>query len=210
MIHETILGQIRCPKCGITYPTCYTKGCPYCESDKYFDFTDLIIDMTKKPTTIYIAPERPDNPADCDYSIFLGGTIEGGIGIDWQKDLSRQLKTVLPSDKRINVYNPRRPHWDQNATVGERINQIKWEHYYLDRSDIIVMNILGDSKSPISLMELGMYANQDSLIVFCPKSFYRYENVLCVCQKYDIPLYDTNDINVITEKVLERLNLIST
>ena len=202
---DIILGQIECPKCGMTYSTSCTDGCPYCNADEYFNLDNFINDSK---VSFYVAPGRPDNPADTDYSIFLGGTIEGGTGIDWQKDLSRQLKTALPSDKRINVYNPRRPHWDQNATVVERINQIKWEHYYLDRSDIIVMNILGDSKSPISLMELGMYANQDSLLVFCPKSFYRYENVLYVCQKYDIPLYDTNGINVITEKVLERLKLL--
>lgn len=161
----------------------------------------------QKSIAFYTAPERPDNPAKCDYSIFLGGTIEGGTGIDWQKDLTQRLKEVLPADKYINVYNPRRPHWDQNAGVTERINQIKWEHYYLDRSNIIVMNLIKDSKSPISLMEIGMYAAYDQLIVFCPKSFYRYENVLCVCQKYDIPLYDTNDVNVIAEKVLERMNL---
>lgn len=185
----------------MTFPTCYYKGCPICDSEKYFK------DMIQKSITFYTAPERPNNPTDCDYSIFLGGTIEGGTGIDWQKDLTQRLKEVLPAGKRINIYNPRRPHWDQNADVAERINQIKWEHYYLDRSNIIVMNLIEDSKSPISLMEIGMYAAYDQLIVFCPKSFYRYENVLCVCQKYDIPLYDTNDVNVIAEKVLERMNL---
>lgn len=163
--------------------------------------------MIEKKRTFYTAPEMPDDPAVCDQAIFLGGTIEGGTGVDWQKELSKILREVLPADVDINVYNPRRPHWDQNCDVGERINQIKWEHYYLDRSDIIVMNILEDSKSPISLMEVGMYADSDKLLIFCPKSFYRYENVLCVCQKYDIPLYDTNDVNVIAEKVVERIKL---
>lgn len=207
MIEEdVILGQIRCPDCGMTCSTCYVNGCPYCNAEKYFNISSNLI--ARSEVSFYTSPERPDDPADCECSIFLGGTIEGGAGIDWQKDLSKRLGEILPPNKRINVYNPRRYHWDQNTNVGERINQIKWEHYYLDRSDIIVMNILGDSKSPISLMEIGMYADQDSLLVFCPKSFYRYENVFCVCEKYGIPLYDTNDINVIAEKVLERTKLI--
>ena len=201
---DVILGQITCPKCGVTYSTGDIE-CPICNFSKHFP-TDLL-NMTEKKRTFYTAPERPDNPADCDYAIFLGGTIEGGTGVDWQKELSTLLKEVLPNDVNINVYNPRRPHWDQNCDVNERINQIKWEHYYLDRSNIIVMNLMEDSKSPISLMEIGMCANSGNLLVFCPKSFYRYENIYCVCRKYGIPLYDTNNVNVIAEKVIERMNL---
>lgn len=158
----------------------------------------------------YTAPEWADDASQHNLSIFLGGTIESGTSDDWQKKLSERLKEIWPPDMDINVFNPRRTIWDQNSSVIDRINQIKWEHYHLDRSEIIVMNILEDSKSPISLMEIGMYADSGNLLVFCPKSFYRYENVLCVCQKYDIPLYDTNDVDVIAKRIIEgvKLNLL--
>lgn len=202
---------MKCPNCGAERGTdlgqCICGYNPRTGKVEESPLSKILSKTLTKGNKFYTAPERPDNPAECDCSIFLGGTIENGTSTDWQNDLIQRLKEILPLGESINVYNPRRSHWDQNADVNERINQIQWEHYYLDRSDIIVINILEDSKSPISLMEIGMYADSDRLLVFCPKSFYRYENVLCVCQKYDIPLYDTNDVNVIAQKVLDRIKL---
>ena len=63
------------------------------------------------------------------------------------------------------------------------------------------MNILANSKSPISLMEIGLFAKEGKLMVFCPKTFYRYDNVRVVCNRYNVPLYATNNIPFITEKV---------
>ena len=68
------------------------------------------------------------------------------------------------------------------------------------------MNILGNSKSPISLMELGLFAKEHKVIVFCPPTFYRFDNVKMVCKRYNVPLYDTNDILVIKNKILEHAN----
>jgi hypothetical protein len=69
------------------------------------------------------------------------------------------------------------------------------------------MNILGNSKSPISLMEIGLFAKEHKLIVFCNPNFYRYDNVRIVCERYKVPLYDTNDILVIKNKVLQFANM---
>ena len=55
------------------------------------------------------------------------------------------------------------------------------------------MNILPDSKSPITLLEFGMFAKSGKLIVCCPKEFYRYGNIQVVCYKYNIPLFDDID-----------------
>ena len=40
-------------------------------------------------------------------------------------------------------------------------------------------------------MEIGLYANSGKLVVVCPKEFYRYDNVRIVCEKYNIPLYNS-------------------
>lgn len=71
----------------------------------------------------------------------------------------------------------------------------------MEKADLIVMNILADSKSPISLMEIGLFARTNKLIVFCPKTFYRYDNVRVVCQRFGIPLYNTNNIPYMAQKV---------
>ena len=71
-----------------------------------------------------------------------------------------------------------------------------------------MMNILPTSKSPISLLELGLYARSShKLIVFCNPNFYRFNNVKQVCKMYNVPLYETNDILVIRNKILERANV---
>lgn len=134
--------------------------------------------------------------------LFLGGTIDNGNSENWQKTLIDALNgvdTVHP----IMVYNPRRDEWPSQGDKAEISRQIKWELHHLELSNLIVMNILGDSKSPISLMEIGLFAKDNKLIVFCPKEFYRFENVMEVCERYRIPLYTTNDISMIRDKVLE-------
>jgi hypothetical protein len=60
----------------------------------------------------------------------------------------------------------------------------------LEEVDIIFMNILPESKSPITLLELGLHAAMGNLIVCCPDGFYRKGNVEIVCHRYGIPLYN--------------------
>lgn len=159
---------------------------------------------------VFTPPYDYDNGKNIGYDViplkvFLGGTIDNGKSIDWQKTLIGELNscdTVHP----IIVYNPRREDWPDSNDNNEIEKQINWELYHLERADLIVMNILGSSKSPISLMELGLFARTGKLIVFCNPNFYRYDNVRIVCRAYNIPLYNTNDILVIKNKVLERAN----
>ena len=56
-------------------------------------------------------------------------------------------------------------------------------------------------------MEIGLFAKEHKLIVFCNSNFYRYDNVRIVCERYKVPLYDTNDILVIKNKVLQFANM---
>jgi hypothetical protein len=138
-------------------------------------------------------------------NLFLAGTIDNGDSLEWGKALIGELDscdTVRP----IMIYNPRRDEWNANASKDEMDKQINWELYHLERADLIVMNILPNSKSPISLLELGLFARQSKMIVFCNENFYRYDNVRVVCESYGVPLYNTNDVLVIKNKVLEYAN----
>ena len=126
-------------------------------------------------------------------SVFLAGTIDNGDSSNWQEDLINKCK-----DLNVTFFNPRRKEWIQNPTSEDMEYQIKWEQEHLDSADIIIMCLLDNSKSPISLLELGLYAQSGKLLVFCNKAFYRYDNVRLTCQKYNIPLYPY-DLNLIKD-----------
>jgi hypothetical protein len=50
-----------------------------------------------------------------------------------------------------------------------------------------------NTKSPISLLELGLFASSKKLIVCCPDGFWRKGNVRIVCELYNIPLFNDYD-----------------
>lgn len=126
-------------------------------------------------------------------SIFLAGTIDMGNSIDWQTAVVNRFQTaaeyiIWP----IVIYNPRRDDWDstwvQDPMPGTKFNeQVNWELKNIDDSDIIFFNFLPDSKSPITLLELGLALNnrtEKKLIICCPKEFYRYGNVRLTVNRY--------------------------
>lgn len=124
-------------------------------------------------------------------TVFLAGTIDNGDSSNWQEDLIKNCQ-----DLNITFFNPRRKEWAPNPTREEMEYQIKWEQQHLDMADLIIMCLLDNSKSPISLLELGLYAQSKKIIVFCNSAFYRWDNVRLTCEKYEIPLYHF-DLNTI-------------
>ena len=134
------------------------------------------------------------------FRIFLAGTIDNGDSTDWQQELINTINGV-ELRRPTSIYNPRRKEWPSSDDHREIDRQIEWELSHLEKADLIVMNILANSKSPISLMELGLFAKEGRLMVFCPKTFYRYDNVRNVCRRYGVPLHTTNNISYIAEKV---------
>jgi hypothetical protein len=112
-----------------------------------------------------------------------------GSSVDWQT-----ATQALLSDCEVTFFNPRRDEWDssweQRATNPEFNAQVNWEMDKLEDADIIFMNILPESKSPITLLELGLHAEEANLIVCCPDGFYRKGNVEIVCHRKNIPLFN--------------------
>lgn len=134
-------------------------------------------------------------------SVFLAGTIDNGDSSNWQEELIEKCKNL-----DVTFYNPRRKEWTLNPTSEEMEYQIKWEQEHLDRADLIIMFLLDGSKSPISLLELGLYAQSKKIFVFCNPAFYRWENVRLTCDKYGIPLLRTNldDAKLIIENEITK------
>ena len=63
----------------------------------------------------------------------------------------------------------------------------------LEKADLIIMNILASSKSPITLLEMGLFMRSGKLRVICEPGFYRYDNVRLTCARYGVPLYQNMD-----------------
>jgi hypothetical protein len=130
---------------------------------------------------------------DTEYTnVFLAGSIEMGVAEHWQKRVIDAL-----SDKPIRFLNPRRDDWDSNLKQdihnGEFVEQVVWELISLEQSHLVIMYFDPNTKSPISLLELGLHAREQKLIVLCPEGFWRKGNVDVVCEYYGINQVDTFD-----------------
>lgn len=161
--------------------------------------------------SIFSPPDLWDSETPCvlgrgPFRVFLGGSIDMGNSTDWQQELINTINGV-ELRRPTSIYNPRRKEWPSSDDHREIDRQIEWELSHLEKADLIVMNILANSKSPISLMELGLFAREGRLMVFCPKSFYRFDNVRNVCKRYGVPLHTTNNIPYIAERVRNRIGV---
>ena len=68
----------------------------------------------------------------------------------------------------------------------------------LDAADIVIMYLAPGTMSPVSMLELGLYARSGKLRVCCPLGFWRRGNVEVVCLRNHIPLFETLD-DLLTE-----------
>lgn len=134
--------------------------------------------------------------------IFLAGSIEMGKAVDWQTKITNDLK-----DFSIVIFNPRRDDWDssweQSINNPQFNEQVSWELDMLDRSNIVAMYFDPATKSPISLLELGLHAEAGKLIVCCPEGFWRKGNVDIVCKRYGITQIESLD--ALTKEIIVRI-----
>lgn len=123
-------------------------------------------------------------------SVFLAGSIEMGKAENWQERIVREL-----SDKPITFLNPRRDDWDsswkQTIEDDQFRTQVEWELSSLESADAIIMYFDKETQSPISLLELGLFARSKKMFVCCPEGFWRKGNVDIVCKKYGVAQVDS-------------------
>jgi hypothetical protein len=88
--------------------------------------------------------------------------------------------------------DPRRAEWDaswrQSIEEPQFRGQVEWELDGLERADVIAMWFVPETKSPITLLELGLHARSGKLVVGCPDGFWRRGNIEVVCARYSVPL----------------------
>jgi hypothetical protein len=119
--------------------------------------------------------------------VFLAGSIEMGAAEKWQ-----DKAVALLAETGYVVLNPRRDDWDsswkQEIMNPKFFEQVNWELQGIEEAEWVLMYFDPNTKSPITLLELGLVAQMDSkkLIVVCPEGFWRKGNVDVICDRYRI------------------------
>ena len=140
--------------------------------------------VLKPPASLDFDPDRP--------SVFLAGSIEMGRAEDWQARLEAAL-----SGADITILNPRRDAWD--PTWEQRIDhpqfraQVEWELAAQERASLIAMYFAPATQSPVTLLELGLFARSGKVTVCCPDGYWRKGNVEIVCARYGVPMVGSLD-----------------
>jgi hypothetical protein len=111
-----------------------------------------------------------------------------GAAWPWQSEVMRMLEA-----EDVIVLNPRRADWDstwRQSTDDPNFHmQVEWELNALSASDYIILYLDPDTRSPVSLLEMGLFAQSGKLLVVCPDGFWRKGNVDIVCEKYGFPQF---------------------
>ena len=134
--------------------------------------------------TIVLHPHEEANISEGYRKVFLAGTIDGGDSADWQAEAEQ----FFVRNGGWLVFNPRQKEWHPERE-GEMDYQVNWELSHLEEADVILMYFADGSKSPITLLELGLHARSGKLRVVCTEKFYRYDNVRITCARYGIIIY---------------------
>lgn len=120
-------------------------------------------------------------------SVILYGSIEPNAANDWQTSLAASL-----SDLPVAIINPRCDAWDSTWVEDESDSrfkeQVEWEMDHARVADVIAFYFKPGTLTPITLLELGMYAGTGKAVVCCPEGFYKRGNVQIVCRRSGIEL----------------------
>ena len=115
-----------------------------------------------------------------------------GKAENWQQIIIDRL-----NNENVCFLNPRRPDWDNNWEVSidnpQFNQQVNWELEGLEKSDLILMYFDPNTKSPVSLIEFGLFAYSEKMLVCCPDGFWKKGNIDIVCKRYNIKQAQTFD-----------------
>jgi hypothetical protein len=161
---------------------------------------EITMQVVKAPQPLTTQMQRP--------TVFLAGSIEMGKAIDWQTDL-----TLALAEHEGTILNPRRSDWDstwiQRASNPKFYEQVAWEQMAINAADLVYIHFEDDTKSPITLMELGQISESrpKSCIVRCTNGFWRLGNVEIVCQLAKVPIHVYHDSEDALNELKSRITL---
>lgn len=127
----------------------------------------------------------PVKEGNKDY-VFLAGSIDLKLKGNWRN------KLIDIVGNKVHFIDPTISNHDE-LDDNQMKKHINWELDALNLADKVFLNFLPDSKSPISLIELGLYVRTPKLIVVCPDEFYQSRYIKTLCEKYKVTIF--NDFN---------------
>jgi len=132
--------------------------------------------------------------------VYLAGTMDfGAAENDWQNiwvdglsKLSDPIKGLLLI-KNVNwiVFNPKVPPQQNLAPTldnQEFVQTMQWRMTMMDMADVVFLNIMNKSTSPIPILEFGSLLTSGKLIVRCGEQHQIYSQIRLYCEKYNVPL----------------------
>lgn len=151
---------------------------------------------------LIIKPPHSLSEAKNRFSVFLAGSIEMGIAENWQEKIEKGTAQL----ENICILNPRRDDWDsswkqdiKNTAFKEQVN---WELDALEKAKLIVFYFSPDTKSPVSMLELGLFARSGKVVLCCPEGFWRKGNIDIVCERNHIE--QVNTIEELIKKIKQK------
>ena len=154
------------------------------------------MELVKAPNYYKIFDHEP--------AVFLGGSIEMGSAEHWKKRVAEYFSEY----EHLLILDPQRDDWDsswdQSPVPGTKFHeQVTWEMKAQEDADLLIYYFSPGTKSPITLLELGLYGRGGRTIVCCPPEFWRYGNVKMTCDRYGIHLVENfDDLLTETEKFI--------
>lgn len=139
--------------------------------------------------------------------IFLAGSIEMGAAENWQERISNDIEdTGIPH----TILNPRRDDWDdsweQSINNPQFKEQVSWELDGIEQCDIVAFYFDPDTKSPITLLEMGSVIDSGKeVVICCPDGYWRKGNVEVVADRAGFTILNSYDEfkSILIDKVLE-------
>ncbi len=125
------------------------------------------------------------------FTVFMAGSIEKGVAETWHM----KMEKAFADSNSVVLLNPRREDWDdtwrEEKSDPKFYAQVKWELQGLESSDLVVVYFDKEAKSPITLLEFGLYARSGKAVVCCQEGFWKKGNIDIVCEQCNIKQVST-------------------
>ena len=107
--------------------------------------------------------------------IFLAGSIDRTKGRNWREEITDYIQESWFESEfntdHITIYSPRRA--DDKWKPDMEVEQAAWDMSMLSMADYIILHLTGDTVSPVSLLELGIFMKSPKLYVSVDSSYKR-------------------------------------
>lgn len=129
-------------------------------------------------------------------SLFIAGAITGAPW--WQTELIEKIK-----DLNINIYNPRREHFDVNNNNLAK-EQIEWEYRALNDAYYISFWFPKETTAPIALFELGRWSILDKPLFVGVEPYYpRRKDILIQMGLARPGLVVVDSLDALSKQIME-------